>query len=159
MLSDGHVTYPKSHRHFFPNLLKTLTYEMKETGGHTRGSEEALGCWIHSGGAVPKLAIKRGHDEEEQREVEDVRGLHGPQQSIPKDSFPLFRIDQLVDLMSNHELLSFMDVYSGYNQIRMSPENKYTSLMTDQWTYYYKVMPFGFKNVSATYQRLVNKMF
>ncbi|KAA8519121.1 hypothetical protein F0562_013405 [Nyssa sinensis] len=35
----------------------------------------------------------------------------------PKDSFPLPRIDQLVDATARHELTSFMDAYSGYNQI------------------------------------------
>ncbi|KAK0592827.1 hypothetical protein LWI29_026166 [Acer saccharum] len=39
--------------------------------------------------------------------------------ACPKDSFPLPRIDQLVDATAGHELLSFMDEYSGYNQIRM----------------------------------------
>ncbi len=37
--------------------------------------------------------------------------------ACPKDSFPLPRIDQLVDTTTGHELLSFMDAYSGYNQI------------------------------------------
>ena len=36
-----------------------------------------------------------------------------------KDSFPLPRIDQLVDAIVGHALLSFMDVYSRYNQISM----------------------------------------
>ncbi|GMH25592.1 hypothetical protein Nepgr_027435 [Nepenthes gracilis] len=53
-----------------------------------------------------------------------------------------------------------MDAYSGYNQIKMCPEDEeHTSFMTDQGTYCYKVMPFGLKNAGATYQRLVNKMF
>ena len=34
-----------------------------------------------------------------------------------------------------------------------------TSFVTGQGTYCYQVMPFGLKNVGATYQRLVNKMF
>jgi len=38
----------------------------------------------------------------------------------PKDSFPLLKIDQLVDSTAGHELLTFMDVFSGYNQIRMN---------------------------------------
>ncbi|KAL5539706.1 hypothetical protein UlMin_045789 [Ulmus minor] len=80
--------------------------------------------------------------------------------ACPKDSFPLPRIDQLMDATTGHELLSFMDAYSGYNQIRMhQPDQEHTAFLTDQGLYCYKVMPFGLKNAGATYQRLVNKMF
>ncbi|KAL5565596.1 hypothetical protein UlMin_028760 [Ulmus minor] len=80
--------------------------------------------------------------------------------ACPKDSFPLPRIDQLVDATTGHELLSFMDAYSGYNQIRMHEEDQeHTAFLTNQGLYCYKVMPFGLKNAGATYQRLVNKMF
>ncbi|KAI5327243.1 hypothetical protein L3X38_026639 [Prunus dulcis] len=77
-----------------------------------------------------------------------------------KDSFPLPRIDQLVDATAGHALLSFMDAYSGYNQIFMHPEDQaHTSFITDRGLYCYKVMPFGLKNAGATYQRLVNHLF
>ena len=80
--------------------------------------------------------------------------------ACPKDNFPLPRIDQLVDSTAGHELLSFMDAFSGYNQIRMREiDEERTSFITDQGIYCYKVMPFGLKNAGATYQRLVNKMF
>ena len=80
--------------------------------------------------------------------------------ACPKDHFPLPRIDQLVDATSGHELLSFMDAYSGYNQIKMKPEDREsTSFITPRGTYYYNVMPFGLKNAGATYQRLMNKVF
>lgn len=41
----------------------------------------------------------------------------------PKDSFPLPHIDSLVDSMAGHEMMSFMDAYSGYNQILMHDDN------------------------------------
>ena len=77
-----------------------------------------------------------------------------------KDSFPLPRVDHLVDATMGHELLSFMDAYSGYNQIPMCEHNKeQTSLITDHGHYCYKAMSFSLKNARATYQRLVNIMF
>ncbi|XP_064945551.1 uncharacterized protein LOC135597052 [Musa acuminata AAA Group] len=80
--------------------------------------------------------------------------------ACPKDCYPLPRIDQLVDATAGHARLSFMDAYSGYNQIRMAPEDsEHTAFLTDQGVYFYKVMSFGLKNAGATYQRTVNKMF
>ena len=80
--------------------------------------------------------------------------------ACPKDSFPLPRIDQLVDSTTGHKLLTFMDALSGYNQIMMAEEDQEkTSFITSQGLYCYKVMPFGLKNAGATYQRLINKMF
>ena len=77
-----------------------------------------------------------------------------------KDSFPLPRIDQLVDSIVDHKLLTFMDAFSGYNQIKMAEEDQEkTAFIMNQGLYCYKVMSFGLKNVGATYQRLVNKMF
>ena len=62
--------------------------------------------------------------------------------------------------ITDHELLSFMDSFSGYNQISMDPDDQENTLfVTGQGTYCYRVMPFGLKNAGATYQRLVNRMF
>ena len=80
--------------------------------------------------------------------------------ACPKDSFPLSQIDLIIDATAGHELLSFMDAFSGYNQIIMDPDDQEnTSFVTGQGTYCYRVMPFGLKNAEATYQRLVNRMF
>ena len=69
-----------------------------------------------------------------------------------KDSYPLPRIDQLMDLTVGHKLLSFIDVFSGYNQIRMDEvDQEKTSFITSQGLFCYKVMPFGLKNAGATY--------
>ena len=43
--------------------------------------------------------------------------------ACPKDSFPLARINQIVDSIVGHKLLMFMDAFSGYNQIKMAKEN------------------------------------
>ncbi|XP_034202559.1 uncharacterized protein LOC117617335 [Prunus dulcis] len=63
--------------------------------------------------------------------------------ACPKDSFLLPRIDQLVDATADHELLSFMDAYSGYNQIFMHPpDSEHIAFITDKGLYCYNVMTF-----------------
>ncbi|CAJ2645848.1 unnamed protein product [Trifolium pratense] len=80
--------------------------------------------------------------------------------ACPKDSYPLPCIDRLVDNSSGFKLLSFMDAYSGYNQIPMAvADREKTAFMTESGNYYYNVMPFGLKNAGATYQRMMNKVF
>ena len=80
--------------------------------------------------------------------------------ACPKDSYPLLRIDQLVDSMAGHQLLNFMDAFSGYNQVKMDEaDQEKTSFVTSQGLFCYKVTPFNLKSVGATYQRLVNHMF
>ena len=44
--------------------------------------------------------------------------------ACPKNSYPLPCINQLVDSMVGHKLLSFMNAFSGYNQIRMDETNQ-----------------------------------
>ena len=78
----------------------------------------------------------------------------------PKDSYPLPRVDVLVDSTAQHQLLSFMDVFLGYNHIKMDEaDQEKTSFVTSQGLFCYKVMPLGLRNASITYQRLINKMF
>ena len=80
--------------------------------------------------------------------------------ACPKDSYPLPRVDVLVDSTARHQLLSFIDALSSYNQIRMHEDNQEkTSFVTSQGLFCYKVMPFDLKNAGTTYQRLMNKMF
>ncbi|XP_024172315.1 uncharacterized protein LOC112178393 [Rosa chinensis] len=87
----------------------------------------------------------------------DFKGLN---KACPKDSFPLPRIDQLVDTTAGHDLLSMMDDFSRYNQIKMKPsDQKCTTFTTDKGLYCYNDMPLGLKNAGATYQRLMNAMF
>ena len=80
--------------------------------------------------------------------------------AYPKDSYPLPKVDVLVDSTARHQLLSFIDAFSRYNQIRMhEADQEKTSFVTSQGLFCYKVMPFSLKNAGVTYQRLMNKMF
>jgi hypothetical protein len=80
--------------------------------------------------------------------------------SCPKDPFGLPRIDQVVDSTAGCELLSFLDCYSGYHQIRLKESDCLkTSFITPFGAYCYITMPFGLKNAGATYQRMIQRCF
>ncbi|KAA3478347.1 RNA-directed DNA polymerase (Reverse transcriptase), Ribonuclease H [Gossypium australe] len=87
----------------------------------------------------------------------DYRDLN---KASPKDNFPLPHIDTLVDNTAGYSLFSFMDGFSGYNQIKMHPEDMEKTTFITMWgTFCYKVMPFGLKNAGATYQRAMVTLF
>jgi hypothetical protein len=80
--------------------------------------------------------------------------------ACPKDPYPLPNIDHLIDSASGYQTLSFMDAYSGYNQIRMDPlDAPKTAFMTNTKNYHYDVMSFGLKNAGATFQRSMDTAF
>jgi hypothetical protein len=69
-------------------------------------------------------------------------------------------IDQIIDDCAGHEALSFMDGFSGYNQIQIHPADQYKTAFITPWgTFAYRVMPFGLKNASATFQRAMTYIF
>jgi hypothetical protein len=87
----------------------------------------------------------------------DYTGLN---KACPKVPYPLPRIDQIVDSTTGCETLSFLDAYSGYHQIRMKESDQLaTSFITPFGMYCYITMPFGLRNVGATYQRCMNHVF
>ena len=72
--------------------------------------------------------------------------------ACPKDAYPLPSIDRLVDGAAGNKVLSFLDAFSGYNQISMYDRDvEKTTFITEASNYCYQVMPFGLKNAGATY--------
>ena len=87
----------------------------------------------------------------------DYRDLN---RASPKNNFSLPHIDTLVDNTTQHSLFSFMDGFSGYNQIRMASKDMEKTLFVTIWgTFCYKVMPFRLNNAGATYQRAMVTLF
>jgi len=80
--------------------------------------------------------------------------------ACPKDEFPLPITDFMIDNTCRFERMSFMDDFSGYNQIKMYlGDEKHTSFRTPLEVYSHIVMPFGLKNAGATYQRAMSTIF
>ena len=137
-------------RHFYPNchqIIETNVDNLLSTGFIR---EVMYSKWLANVVVLPKKGGKW-------RVCVDCTDLN---EACLKDNFPLPRIDQIIDASVRHGMLSFLDAFSGYHQIPMhQPDVEKTTFITPHRLYYYNVMPFGLKNVGATYQKLVTKIF
>jgi hypothetical protein len=73
-----------------------------------------------------------------------------------KDDFPLERVDKIVDDAANSEMLSLLDMFSGYHQIRVRKEDQEkTNFITPFGTFCFVRMPEGPKNAGCTFSRMI----
>ncbi|GKB65135.1 reverse transcriptase domain-containing protein [Tanacetum coccineum] len=80
--------------------------------------------------------------------------------ACPKVGYPLSKIDWKVESLCGYPFKCFLDAYKGYHQIKMVKEDEEkTAFITSHGIFCYSKIPFGLKNVGATYQRLVDKAF
>jgi hypothetical protein len=78
--------------------------------------------------------------------------FHDLNKACPKDNFPIPFIDHIVDECAGCEVFSFMDGFSGYNQIQIKPKDQHkTTFICPSGTVSYRKMSFGLKNVGATF--------
>ena len=76
------------------------------------------------------------------------------------DAFPLPFTDDVLDAMAGHEVYSFLDGFSGYNQIRIHPaDQEKTAFVTEWGVFVAVVMMFGLKTVPETFQRIIMEIF
>lgn len=87
----------------------------------------------------------------------DYRDLN---RAYPKDNYPTPFIDQITDECVGSEIFSFMDNFSSYNQINIAPADQEKITFICTWrTFTYKKLPFGLKNVGATFQQAMSYAF
>jgi hypothetical protein len=73
--------------------------------------------------------------------------------AYPNDNFPMLFIDQILDECAGSEIFSFMDGFSGYNQIQIKPKDQHKMAFICPWgTFAYRKIPFSLKNVGVTFQ-------
>ena len=140
---------------------ESLTLPSRQANDHSSRNRKIVDIQVYKRGWVFEVANKCGGCPKKKRGKWRVYVDYTNLNDVcPKNSFPLSRIDQIVDSTTGHEMLSFIDVFSGYHQIPMfQPNEEKTSFVTPHRLYCYKVMPFGLKNTGATYQRLMTKNF
>jgi hypothetical protein len=136
----------QSQRRMNPNLREILKEELQKllnTGFIYPISDNE---WVSLLVIVPK---KNG----KWRVCVDYRALN---KATQKDRFPLPFIDHVLDSLSGKNFFSFLDGFSGYNQIKIAPQDQDKTTFTSPWgTFSYRVLPFGLCNSPATFQREV----
>ena len=76
-----------------------------------------------------------------------------------KDSFPLPRIDDVLDLLQGQIYFSTLDLASGYWQIELEEDSKEkTAFIVDNNLYEWNRLAFGLTNAPGTFQRLMNSV-
>ena len=87
----------------------------------------------------------------------DFRGLN---KQFPKDNYPTPFTDHIIDECVGNEIFSFMDSCSGYNHITTRSEDQHKTTFICPWgTFSYNKMPFGLKNIGATFQLAMSYAF
>jgi hypothetical protein len=135
----------KQHlRRFDEPKRKAIAAELHrlENAGFLREIKASM--WVSNPVIVPKK------NTDLRRVCVDYTSLN---EHCPKDPFLLPRIDQIIDSTAGCARLSFLDAYSGYNQIKLKKEDaEKATFITPYDVFCYQVMPFGLKNAGATNQ-------
>ena len=86
----------------------------------------------------------------------DYRHLNSVTKS---DTFPLPRIDDLLDQLGNSKYFTTLDLAAGYWQIRVADDSiEKTAFVTSNGLFEFRVMPFGLTNAPAVFQRLMQRV-
>jgi hypothetical protein len=63
-------------------------------------------------------------------------------------------MEMILQQVVGSQMMSLLDSFSGYNQIKVKREDKYKTTFITRWgTFAYECMPFGLSNAGATFQR------
>ena len=77
-----------------------------------------------------------------------------------RDHYPLPIMDHVLERVAGKQAYSFLDDFSGYNQVSIKQEDQHKTAFATEWGIYaYRVMPFGLTNAPATFQILMSHAF
>ena len=148
-LVPNHSVPPRRLYRQTPDELQETKRQIEEylAAGHVRPSTSPFGA--------PVLLVKK--KDGSMRMCIDYRGLN---KITEKNNFPLPRIDDLHDRLTNAKYFTKLDLFAGYHQIPIKLGDEYKTAFTSRYgTYEFVVMPFGLTNAPATFQTAMNALF
>lgn len=149
-LKEGTKPFRQKLRKFNPMLLSVIKKEIKKLLDAKIIVPLRFSNWVAN--LVP-VRKKNG----EIRLCVDFRNLN---RSSLKDNYPVPKMDHILQRVVGAKRMSFLDGYSGYNQIAVAKEDQEkTTFTTPRGTFMYAKMPFGLMNAGATFQRAMDVAF
>jgi ribonuclease HI len=145
-------TIPFRHklRSFNPMLLPTMEREIKKLLDTHIIIPLRYSEWIAN---LVSVRNKNG----EIRLCVDFRNLN---KCSRKDNYPLPKMEHILQNVLGSKVMSFIDGFSGYNQITVHPDDREKTSFTTPWgTFMYEKMPFGLMNAGVTFQRVMDIAF
>jgi hypothetical protein len=86
--------------------------------------------------------------------------FHALNRASIKDHFPLPNMEMILQRVAGSQMMSLLDGFSGYNQIKVKMVDKYKTTIITHWgTFAYECMPFGFSNAGSNFQRPMRIVF
>ena len=86
----------------------------------------------------------------------DYRKLNALSKS---DSYPMPRVDELIDRLGSAKYISTLDLSRGYWQVLMAKESRQkTAFVTPYGLFQFNVMPFGLQGAPSTFQRMMDQL-
>ena len=136
---------PRPYNKRFSPAEKALLQEEVEKLLHYGFIEESKSPWVSN-----VLFVKK-KDTKELRFCVDFRAIN---RLCISEQFPLPHINDLLASLHGSSYFTSIDLRSGFFQFALTPESRqYAAFQTPWNVYQYKVLPFGFKNAPAIFQR------
>jgi hypothetical protein len=86
--------------------------------------------------------------------------FHALNRASIKDHFPLPNMEMILQQVEGSQMMSLLDGFFGYNQIKVKRADKYKTTFITHWcTFSYECMPFILSHAGATFQRAMQISF
>jgi hypothetical protein len=86
--------------------------------------------------------------------------FHALNRASIKDHFPLPNMEMILQQVAGSHMMSLLDGFSSYNQIKVKMANKYKTMFIIRWGIFtYERMPFGLSSAGVTFQRAMKIAF
>ena len=137
-----------------------LLDEPELRGKSKRGNRQTPTGWVHSANQESNLVKPYCGRTKKNGQIRVCIAYRKLNTATITDAFPPSFTDDILDAVAGRDCYSFLDGFSGDNQIRMHPDDQEKTTFVTEWgVFVVVIMMFGLKTASATFQRIITEIF